>query len=153
MKKKVIMYHITPRENVKSIIENGLKLNEYGDLFLIRGVNVLADYVNLESEDQQTEWFYEPLDSVVASREVFLEDYALVKVVVKKPKELGIDYSDGPLSAGIGHKFVYHHEIEPEDILDISYRSVRDKSSLILFGEGLDKITLYRNPYMAEMWR
>lgn len=67
-----IMYHITKIENVDSILNEGLKKNDEGDVFLFEGCDVYLQWLDK----------YIPIDELIATNQLFLQNYVMFEVDV-----------------------------------------------------------------------
>ena len=69
MKKK--LYHITSVDKIDSILENGLRANEYGDIYLFDNVSIRLDDRTFYVADH------------IAKNQIFCDTYAMFEVDVK----------------------------------------------------------------------
>lgn len=96
------LYHITDTKNAYSIIHNGLKANENGDVFLFENKSVMK----ITYKD------YIPVADVIAVEQLFLDKYMMFEVDVSG-LELSTD-DVGELTASI--QYIYRGDISADRI-------------------------------------
>lgn len=96
------LYHITDTKNAYSIIHNGLKANENGDVFLFENKSVMK----ITYKD------YIPVADVIAVEQLFLDKYMMFEVDVRG-LELSTD-DVGELTASI--QYIYRGDISADRI-------------------------------------
>ena len=108
-KGKRLLYHITPKENVDSILKNGLIANEQNDVFLF--------------EDYLVKWYNGKevyVDELIANNQLFLKEFALFFINADGLELIKDDVAE--LTAEF--QFIHKGNIAKERLIGYQYHSI-----------------------------
>lgn len=102
------LFHITKIDNIDSILTEGLKVNDNGELFLFKQNE--WKYPSYALAGTPTHWVF--LGNLIAMNQLFMKEYALFEVDVN---ENDLE-PDNVAEYTAEDQFIYHKNIEPDKI-------------------------------------
>lgn len=117
------LYHITYSNNAYSIIHNGLKANENGDVFLFDNKSVKKIYFK----------DYVSVADIIAVEQLFIDEYVMLEVDVSGLELLTDDV--GELTASL--QYIYKGDIQPERITPYGIYDTKEYFDNLIDMDGL----------------
>lgn len=105
-----LLYHISEVENIDSILENGLRANEDGCVYLFENVSFNKLTVNLKT--MKPEIINIAVADEIAKTQLFLKEYAMFEVDVEGLKLK----ADNVAEQCAGYHYIYHGSISADRI-------------------------------------
>lgn len=106
------LYHITDVKNANSIIQNGLRANENGDVFLFDNKSVKKFY----HKD------YVPVSDIIAVEQLFINEYMMFEVDVNG---LELQYDEvGEITSRL--QYIHNGDIDKDRIIPLGIFDTKD---------------------------
>ena len=119
------LFHLSPVENLESIKEKGLLLNEDGELFLLDEA-IIKYYMFGEFK----------VSELIAWNQLFLEEYLMIEVEV----EMDNLVNDAVAEVTKDHQYIYYKPISVNSIKNIEFANCRDYiNKMIEFSKTLEE--------------
>lgn len=117
--------HITHRDNVDSIIENGIRCNEDGDIFIYRDCDVEHNFMPNKKPVMI------PIYDLIAMGQVFLKDFAIFNI---EPEGFEVELiPDNVAEITASQQFILKQPVIKSDYISLfSYGNI-ERSNKILF--------------------
>lgn len=109
---KTTLYHITKEENLRSILQNGIKANEYNEVFFLDDVDV--------KHPLHSQSFF--VSKFVALNQLGLNEFVIFEVDVE-----GLELErDNVAEFTSEFQYIYNGDISPERIKDYYFEDTTD---------------------------
>ena len=119
------LFHLSPVENLESIKEKGLLLNEDGELFLLDEA-IIKYYMFGEFK----------VSELIAWNQLFLEEYLMIEVEV----EMDNLVNDAVAEVTRDYQYIYYKPISVNSIKNIEFANCRDYiNKMIEFSKTLEE--------------
>lgn len=119
------LFHLSPVENLESIKEKGLLLNEDGELFLLDEA-IIKYYMFGEFK----------VSELIAWNQLFLEEYLMIEVEVDDKGLIG----DAVAEVTRDYQYIYYKPISVNSIKNIEFANCRDYiNKMIEFSKTLEE--------------